>query len=221
MNFVGIDLEHSTISQEEASRIISACHGSGTLCLPRLASHNMEMAKRLLDSGADGLIVPTVSTSEEAERLIAWSKYPPKGRRGYGIASAQGYGFDFSEYVSKWNDISSLIVQIETIEGVENIEEILSHEEIDGVMVGPYDLSGSLGIPGEIHHRLVQAACRRVIVACAKFKRACGTQLIEPDRKTVHAAFSAGYTFLVLSSDIFLLWKWSERMKALIRVSKK
>ena len=96
VDFVGIDLEHSAISQEQSQRIIAACHAQGVLCLPRISSHNPEMARRLLDSGADGLIVPMVNTPQDVEDIINWSKYPPKGKRGFGVARAQGYGFDFA-----------------------------------------------------------------------------------------------------------------------------
>lgn len=216
VDFVGIDIEHSTISQEQSQRIIAASQTGGTLCLPRIASHNMEMIKRLLDSGADGLIVPMVNTPEEAEQLISWSKFSPVGRRSFGIARAQGYGFDFDDYTEKWNASSSLIVQIESVEGVANIDKILSYEEIDGAMIGPYDLSGSLGIPGQLNHPKVVEAGKKVIAACAEHGKACGTQVVEPDMENVRSAFSAGYTFVVLASDIFLLWKWSEKMGHII-----
>ena len=216
VDFIGIDIEHSTISQEQAQRIIAACQVGGTLCLPRVASHNMEMIKRLLDSGADGLIVPMVSTPEEVEQLISWCKYPPLGKRGFGIARGQGYGFDFDEYIKNWNESSSLIVQIESMQGVENIEKILSYEEIDGAMIGPYDLSGSLGIPGQLDDPLVIKAAKKVIEACSTAGKACGTQIVEPDRENIEKAFSDGYTFVVLASDIFLLWKWAEQTMALI-----
>jgi 2-keto-3-deoxy-L-rhamnonate aldolase RhmA len=216
IDFVGIDIEHSTISQEQSQRIIAACQGSETLCLPRVASHNMEMIKRLLDSGADGIIAPMVSTAEEVERLISWCKYPPLGRRSFGIARAQGYGFDFNQYTENWNKSSSLIIQIESIQAVENIQKLMSYEDVDGAMIGPYDLSGSIGIPGQLDYPLVVEACKEVIAACAKSGKACGTQIIEPDVKNIGEAFAAGYTFVVLASDIFILWKWAERIKNFI-----
>ncbi len=216
VDFVGIDIEHSTISQEQSQRIIAACQGNGSLCLPRVASHNMEMIKRLLDSGADGLIVPTVSTPQEVEQLISWCKYSPIGKRGFGISRAQGYGFDFTEYTNDWNEISSLIIQIETVQGVENIDELLKFDEVDGAMVGPYDLSASLGVAGELDHPKVNEACKRIIDACARHGKACGTQLTEPDHQNLAKSFSQGFTFVVLASDIFLLWKWSDRMKSLV-----
>ena len=216
-DFLGIDIEHSTISQEQSQRIIAGCQSGNTVCLPRIAWHNGEMIKRLLDSGADGIIVPMVSTAEEVEQLIAWSKYPPKGKRSFGIARGQGYGFDFEEYTQTWNSSSILIVQIESIQGVENIESILSYDEVDGAMIGPYDLSGTLGIPGQLEHPRVVEAAQKVIEACARHGKACGTQLVEPDREKIEQAFDRGYTFTVMASDIFLLWKWADKIRACIQ----
>ncbi len=216
IDFIGIDIEHSTISQEQSQRIIAASQANGTLCLPRVASHNPEMIRRLLDSGADGVIVPNVATSEEVEAVIGWVKYPSRGRRGYGIARGQGYGFDFAEYTSTWNEVSTVIVQIESIQAVENIDKILSYDEIDAVMIGPYDISGSLGIPGQIEHKKVKDAAQRVIDACIRHSKSCGTQVTEPDLKNVEEQFNSGFTFVVLASDIFLLWKWSARMKNIV-----
>lgn len=221
VDFVGIDIEHSTVSQEQSQRIIAACQGSESLCLPRVASHNMEMIRRLLDSGADGIIVPSVSTAEEIERLVSWCKYPPVGKRGFGVARAQGYGFDFDEYARDWNEVSTLVIQIESTRGVENIGQLLAHEAVDAAMVGPYDLSASLGVPGQIHHPKVREACRRIVDACAEYGKGCGTQIVEPDAANVEECFEQGYTFVVLASDIFLLWKWSDRMWALIRDSRR
>ena len=217
VDFIGIDLEHSTISLGQAQRVIAAAQANKTACLARVSSHNGEQIRRLLDSGADGILVPNVSTLEEVERIVDWVKYPPVGKRGFGVARAQGYGFEFDSYVSGWNRRSALLIQIESIAGVEAAEEMLSHPEVDGAMVGPYDLSGSLGIPGQLTHRQVTEACGRVVAICRKLGKACGTQVVDPDAKNVAAALKAGYTFVVLSSDIFLLWKWGERMRKLIK----
>ena len=214
--FIGIDVEHSTISQEQCQRIIAACHSNGVNCLPRIASHNGEMIKRLLDSGADGIIVPMVSTPEEVEQIIDWCYYPSDGKRSFGIARAQGYGFDFDQYVRQWNSSCSVIIQIESVQGVENIDKLLAFEQIQGAMVGPYDLSGSLGVPGELDHSLVIEASKQVVDACARHGKACGTQIIEPDENNIQPAFDRGFTFTVLASDIFALWKWSENTAGLI-----
>ncbi|MCG3204381.1 MAG: 5-keto-4-deoxy-D-glucarate aldolase [Elusimicrobia bacterium] len=221
VDFISIDLEHSTISLEEAQGIMATSQAAQIPCLPRISSHNAEQIKRLLDSGADGLIVPMVNSKEEALKIIEWSKYPPLGKRSFGVGRAQGYGHDFDSYTKTWNERSVLIVQIESVQGVEAVESILALEEIDGVMAGPYDLSGSLGIPGQLFHPEVVAACDRVAKACAKYGKACGTQIVDPNEKNVQEALKAGQTFVVLSSDVFLLWKWGERMQGLIGSVKK
>ena len=217
VDFLGIDIEHSTISQEQSQRIIAACHAQRVACLPRVVTHSKEAVKRLLDSGADGVIVPTVETSAQVEQLIEWIKYPPLGKRGYGVARAQGYGYNFDEYTTSWNDSSILIIQIESMEGVQNVEQLLNYEEVDGVMIGPYDIAGSLDLPGQVEHPKVREAGLRVVEACKKYGKACGTQDIDPTQESVGNALSAGYTFVILASDVFILWKWGERMQKLIR----
>ena len=108
------------------------------------------------------------------------------------------------------------MIQIESILGVDAADDILSCEHIDGVMIGPYDISGSLGVPGRLDDPEVTKACNRVIDACIRHKKSCGTQIVTPDEKNIKAAFDSGYTFVVLSSDLFLMWKWSEKMKILM-----
>lgn len=215
-DFVGIDIEHGTSDYQQCQRIIAAAQAGGSLCLPRVASHNMEMIKRLLDSGADGIILPMVENTKDVENFIKWTKYAPTGLRSFGVNRAQNYGFDFDAYASEWNDVSSMVIQIESIEGVENIERLLAYDEIDAAMVGPYDLSGSLGIPGQIEHPKVQEAAKHVIEACKKAGKSCGSQVVDYEAATIEAKQAEGYNFLVLSSDVFLIWKWAEHNKELI-----
>lgn len=213
VDFVAIDLEHSTISLEQSLQIMAAAQAGGAACFPRIASHNGEMIKRLLDSGADGIIVPMVNTPEEVRQIIDWFKYPPIGRRSYGIARGQNYGFDFSTYAADWNARASIVIQIESIDAVNRIDELLKFTDISGVMIGPYDMSGSLGIPGQIHDPRVTEACNRVVDACRRHGKACATQIVDITDDAVRQAFDAGFTFIVLSSDVFILWKWGEQVR--------
>lgn len=221
VDFVGIDVEHSTISQEAVQRIAAAAQAGGSLCLPRVASHNGEAIRRMMDSGADGVIVPTVDTAEQVDELVGYVKYPPVGRRGYGVGRAQGYGFDSADYYARWNDTSALIVQIESVTGVENAEEIAAHPQVDGIIVGPYDISGSLGIPGRIDDPLVREAAAKVVEACRRQGKACGTQIVDPDNANVAQALEDGFTIVLLASDVFLLWKWAERMAGIVGGSRR
>jgi 2-dehydro-3-deoxyglucarate aldolase len=138
------------------------------------------------------------------------------GTRGFGVARAQGYGHEFEEYTTKWNDSSLLIIQIESISAVENIDKLLQFDEVDGAMIGPYDISGSLGIPGQIDHKKVMEAGQLVVKACEKYGKACGTHDIDPTLESVKSSLDSGYTFVILASDVFILWRWGERMQDLI-----
>lgn len=218
-DFIGIDIEHGTTSFQQSQRIIAAAQAGGTLCLPRIASHSMEMIKRLLDSGADGIIVPMVENAAQVKNIVDWVKYPPLGKRSFGVNRGQNYGFDFDRYVADWNRSSVLVVQIESMEGVKNIDEILSFEEIDAVMVGPYDLSGSLGIPGQIEHPRLKEAAQRVIDAAKQSGRGCGSQLVEFDGASIQDKLKQGYSFIVLASDVFLLKTWTEKTARIINDS--
>lgn len=215
-DFIGIDIEHTCVSLEGVQQIITAGQATGTCMIPRVASHEGIVMRRLLDAGADGIMVPMVSSRREVEAIVESCKYPPVGKRSFGVARAQGYGGHYDRYTHSWNEKSILMVQIESIAGVEAANEIVSCEQIDGVMIGPYDISGSLGVPGNLDHPKVLKACDRVLTVCEQYKKSCGTQIVEPTEENVEGAFCAGYTFVVLSSDLFLMWKWSERMQKLI-----
>jgi 2-keto-3-deoxy-L-rhamnonate aldolase RhmA len=212
-----IDMEHSTISIEQGQRIIAASQYEGVPCLPRPVSHNNDYIKPLLESGADGLLIQMVETTEQVASLIKDTKYPPLGKRTYGVNRAQAYGFDFDEYINNWNSSSVLMLQIESIKGVENIEALIKHEEVDGVMVGPLDISGSLGVPGQIDHPLVLEASKSVIDACKRYGKSCGTQLANVDTERLSMLFDFGYTYAILSSDLFVLTKWAQGMQGLIK----
>ena len=112
--------------------------------------------------------------------------------------------------------MKDIAIIIPTFNELENIEKLLQFEEVDGAMVGPYDISGSLGIPGQIAHQKVKDAGQLVVDACRKFRKACGTQDIDPTSESVQVALDSGYTFVVLASDVFILWKWGERMEKVV-----
>ena len=221
VDFIAIDMEHSTITMPEAKGIITASQFYDVPCIPRPVSHSNDFIKPLLEFGADGMLIQMVNNSDDVEKLIKNIKYPPVGNRSYGVNRAQGYGFDFDSYINDWNNNSIFMIQVESINAVENIESILSHDEIDGVMIGPYDISGSLGVPGQLNHPEVINASKKVIKACEKYGKSCGTQLNDPNLKNIDALFELGYTFAILGADLFILWKWAEAMKEVMTNFKK
>ena len=216
-DFMFIDMEHSTISIEQGQRIIAASQSEGVPCIPRPVSHSNDYLKPLLESGADGMLIQMVETADQVRALIDNVKYPPVGRRTYGVNRAQAYGFDFEEYIKNWNDTSTLMLQVESIKGVDNIERLLAFDEVDGVMIGPLDISGSLGVPGQTTHPLVIEASLKVIEACKRHGKSCGTQVADANPESVQSLFDLGYNYAILGSDLFVLWKWATQMQIMMK----
>ena len=215
-DFVAIDMEHTTITTDQANRIITGVQAESCTCLPRPVSHNNDFIKPLLEAGADGLIIPVVNNQEDAQRQVQLQKYPPLGQRSYGVNRAHGYGFDFDSYTRGWNETGVFIAQIETITAVNNIEQILDTAGLDAVMIGPYDIAGSLGVPGETDHVKVRKAAQKVIKKCEDAGISCMTQISKVSRVSVQDAFDQGYTAIVMSSDLFVLWHWATEMRDLV-----
>ncbi len=216
-DFIAIDMEHTTISNKLAKNIITSCNSRGKPCFPRPVSAKDDILKPLLDAGADGVIAPRVSSNEDLTKLIKNVKYPILGNRSFGINRAQLYGLDEKEYFRNWNNSSTIIIQIETEEGVNNLKKILENREVDGVMIGPYDLSGSLGVAGNLKHKKVLDASKYILSVCNKHKVSCGTQLSNFDKKIIKENFSKGFNFIILGSDLFALKNWSIECQKIIK----
>ena len=150
-----VDMEHSVIDLETMQAMFLAMELNKCIPLVRLSGKDKNQVKRVLDAGAYGIIAPMVNTAEEAEMMVNSVKYPPWGERGVGLARAQGYGMIFNDYKEHFNNHSIVICQIEHKDAVENIDAILSVKGIDGILIDPYDLSGSYGIPGEFENHLI------------------------------------------------------------------
>ena len=162
-----VDLEHSPMEARQALDIITAVD-SRVPCVVRVPWNDEAHIKKALDIGATGIIVPLVNTVDDAKRAVDRCKYPPQGVRSVGITRAQRFDLDFDGYMQRANDEVAVIVQIEHVDAARNIDAILDVPGIDGVFVGPFDLSGSMGKPGKINDPEVQQAIRDIIRACEK-----------------------------------------------------
>lgn len=215
-DWVVIETEHTAIDVSEVLRLVIAIEQRGSVPLVRLAWVDPIQAKAVLDSGAAGVIVPMVNTKADAEMVVGMTKYPPLGFRGIGLARAQGYGMEFDSYVNRANEDSLVIVQIEHIDAVNNIEEILSVKGIDGTFIGPYDLSMSLGVPGQLSHPLVVAAKEKVLKATIAKGLAAGIHFVQPltAAEDCAAAVAAGYSFIAVGTDILFLGDSARKLQS-------
>lgn len=204
-DWLTIDMEHSAIDIGETQNLIGHIQNHGANALVRVPQNEPVMIKRVLDSGANGVIVPMVNTTEDLKTAINHVYYPPKGRRGVGLARAQGYGFEFQQYQKRLDTEIVLIAQIEHIDGVRNIDAILEDPDLDGIIIGPYDLSGSMGMPGAYHEDRVQSAIKTVEDACKKHEKPLGIHVIPPDVDELSNRVKAGYRFIAFSIDFMFL----------------
>lgn len=204
-SWIAVDLEHSVITIREAEELIRVIGLSGAVPLVRLTNNDPNLIKRVMDAGAHGIIVPMVNSEEEARKAVASVYYPPKGRRGVGLARAQGYGSSFGTYKSWLEKEAVIIVQVEHIDAVRNLEKILSSDGVDGFIIGPYDLSASLGYPGQFDHPEVIEALGEIKKISMKLRKPGGFHVVEPDPETFSKYVEDGYTFMAYSLDIRML----------------
>ncbi len=197
-----IDAEHSTLDPHDLKAILQAA-GATIPCVVRLPALDEIAVKKTLDAGAAGLIVPQVHDARQVEQLVRWGRYYPTGSRGLGFGRAQGYGLKVSEYFETANENILLAVQAESTEAVKNIESIVQVQGLDAVLVGPYDLSASMGLPGQIDHPDVQAAIRRVAEVCQQAGIPVG--IFGMTAGAVRPYIEQGFRFIVCGVDTVML----------------
>ena len=204
-DWLTVDMEHSVISLREAEELIRVIELSGTAPLVRLSSNDPVQIKRVMDAGAHGVIVPMVNSVPEAEAAVRAVRYPPQGNRGVGLARAQGYGASFKEYMRRLEAGVVVVVQVEHIQAVLNLERILAVDGVDACIVGPYDLSGSLGVPGRFDHPSMREAMQKILDIAKAANKPCGIHVVEPDVSELKTRVAQGYTFIAYSLDIRML----------------
>jgi len=196
-----IDAEHAPL---EPFHMQAMLQGAGrTPCVIRLPAGEDVPIKKALDIGAAGIIAPQVNSAEHATRVVRSAKYAPLGQRGLGIARAHGYGLKVREYMQSANEDTAVIVQAEHREAVDHIREIVRVEGVDGVLIGPYDLSASLGRPGAVDHPEVTGAIEHVRAACVDARLPIGIFGLTPE--AVQPYIAKGFTMIVVGVDTVLM----------------
>jgi 2-dehydro-3-deoxyglucarate aldolase/4-hydroxy-2-oxoheptanedioate aldolase len=197
-----IDAEHAPIGIRDAQVLLQAA-GPGCPCLVRVPAGEEVWIKQALDIGVAGVIVPQVHTAQQAERVVRLCKYPPRGFRGVGVARAQGYGGRLTEYLVTANEQVAVVVQAESAEAVRNIRSIARVPGVDAVLIGPYDLSSSLGKAGQLADPEVTAAIAAVTEACLDAGLRLG--IFGADASAVQPFIERGFTLIAAGIDTLFL----------------
>jgi 4-hydroxy-2-oxoheptanedioate aldolase len=200
IDFIVIDAEHGPVSMEKAEDIIRAIEASGSTPIIRVPSNEDHLILRALDIGACGVQIPHISTREEAERAVKSVKYYPKGKRGLSpFTRAGNYGADAEGYTDRANEKTMVVLNIEGREGMENIEQIASVPGIDVIFVGPYDLSQSMGMPGNVNDKKVLEAILHCVNIADREGIACGS--FACDREYLNLLAKSGVRYITYMVD--------------------
>jgi 2-keto-3-deoxy-L-rhamnonate aldolase RhmA len=206
-----IDGEHGPLETPDILGVLQAA-ANRVACLVRVPQGNEVAIKKVLDLGADGVIVPQVNTAQQASDAVRFSRYAPRGVRGVGLARAHGYGLAFESYMESANDSVSVVVQAEHVLAAENIESIVAVEGIDAVLLGPYDLSASLGQTGKLDHPAVVSAIDHITKVCQDARVPLGYFGVSAG--AVKPFMERGYTLIVAGVDTLLLGTAAQRLFA-------
>ncbi|MCE9616597.1 MAG: 2,4-dihydroxyhept-2-ene-1,7-dioic acid aldolase [Lentisphaerae bacterium] len=204
-DWVAVDCEHTEIGIDTFGAVVRGLHGRGSVPFVRVRENDTLAIRQVLDLGARGVIVPLVSSGAEAEAAVQAAKYPPRGVRGYAFCRANDHGAHFDDYVRNANDDTAVVVMIESRQAVEHIDDILQVEGVDGIFVGPYDLSGSYGLPGQLDAPPMKDAFDKVLAACRRHGKAAGLHVVKPTAEAIERAVRAGFTFLALGIDTIFI----------------
>ncbi|MDT0164870.1 HpcH/HpaI aldolase/citrate lyase family protein [Actinotalea sp. AC32] len=215
VDWVLVDMEHSPNGLESVLAQLQAVAAYPVTPVVRVPVGDVVTIKQVLDVGAQNLLVPMVSSADDARAVVEAVRYPPRGRRGVGSALARSARWGRVEgYVDDADEHVSLVVQVETAEGVEAAGDIAAVEGVDGVLVGPADLSASMGLRGRQRHPDVVAAVLRTFEAVRAAGKPVGVNAFEPDAAREYA--HAGASFVAVGADVTLLARGSEALAGVL-----
>jgi 2-dehydro-3-deoxyglucarate aldolase/4-hydroxy-2-oxoheptanedioate aldolase len=204
-DFVFIDTEHAPFSLETVNNMVRVGRAVGLTCIVRVPDIEYHLIARTLDAGAHGLMFPRIETREQLELAVRASKFPPWGERGYGVRGiiTEYQPTTVEENIRFLNDDTVVVAQIEKRSAIENIDNILSVKGVDIALIGPNDLSISLGVPGQLDHPSMREAIQKVVDACRSRGIASGTHV--RDMKNLLYWRDQGMRVLTFSTEAGML----------------
>ena len=208
-DWVAVDMEHGSVSVAQLPDLFRAIELGGTLPLARIAESIPKDCKQALDAGAGGIIAPMIKSAEQLTMVRNACCWPPVGTRGVGFSRANLFGKNFDSY-KKEAQSPLLIAQIEHINAVNNLDEILQVDGLDAIIVGPYDLSASMGITGKFDTREFIEVMNSIINRCKKYNVPCGDHVVHPDQQLLEKRIQQGYRFIAFGTDAVFLYKSSQ-----------
>lgn len=213
-----IDMEHNSMSMDVAAQICAAALGVGITPMIRVPAHEPFHSTRLLDTGAQGIVVPHVDDAQQARRVVDFCRFPPLGHRSIpgGLPQTRFAALPVTETVSLINGETLVVVMIETVEGLRNVEEIAAVEGIDALLVGCTDMAAELGITGQLGHPKVGDAIDKVVAACRRHGKTPGVGGVY-DEALMREYVAKGARLILSGSDLAFLMAGARSRSAMLR----
>lgn len=203
LDWITVDTEHGGIDRERLEDMMRAMRGTPVTPIVRVTANDPALIKQALDRGAFGIVVPMVSSPDDARAAVVAAKYPPDGIRGVAGTRVSRYGADLPEYFKAWNAEVLVICQIETLDGLEKVDEIAAVPGVDVLFIGPNDLSASLNVFRQFEHAEYKAAVDRIRKAADRHGKATGYMAATADE--VLQRIDEGMRFIATGTDARLL----------------
>lgn len=204
LDYLVIETEHNSLDSAEIEHMLMAIKGTETIPIVRVPSHDTVYIQRALDMGAMGILLPMLKTAAEAEAVVAATRYPPHGTRGWGPLRASQYTIDNADYIKRANDNILVAGILETKEAVENLDEITAVPGLDALFLGMWDLCFSMGLnPMEMPFTETDAVIERALEIGKKNGVAIGMGSNTPEDLKKHK--SQGFTLLEYGPDYYLM----------------
>lgn len=203
-DWVAVDMEHGAVAVHQLPDLFRALELGNTLPLARIAHGQPKDCKQALDAGAGGIIVPMIESAAQLIAVRDACRWPPAGMRGVGFSRANLFGKHFEEYREE-AQAPLLVAMIEHVRAVEHLQEILEVDGLDAIMVGPYDLSSSMGLTARFEAPEFIAALERIRTLCIEHGIPCGLHVVAPDTEILKQRITEGYRFIAYSIDSVFL----------------
>jgi len=209
-DWAAIDLEHGSFSLKMLPTLCLALESGNTIPFARIAQAQQKDIKHALDAGVKGLILPMICSSGELKDAISWACYPPYGNRGVGYSRANLFGKTFNQSVPESSNDLVIIAQIEHIRAVEALDEILSVKGLDGIIVGPYDLSASIQLTAQFDHPDFISVIEKIEGKAKQYRIPMGIHIVQPDPESLQKKIKEGYQFIAYGIDAVFLYRAAE-----------
>lgn len=215
-DWIAVDMEHGSISVNQLPNLFRALELGNTLPFVRVSQGKQKDCKQALDAGAAGVILPNIQDSEELIETIDYCRFPPAGKRGVAYSRANLFGQNFRAYCKEAQN-PIIVVMIESIKAVQNLEEILEVKGIDAILIGPYDLSASIGITGDFKNTEYKKNLKKILNTCKKKKIPAGIHCVNPTNNEVNKIINADYKFIACAMDAIMIRKSAMELFSLFK----